>query len=525
MSLREIRLLAVLFVLWVCILAVLVAHFSRIGAPEHPISVRRGPADGITLVFEDVSAASGVLRHVASYGPAWGDVNGDGLPDVYVGAHERAPLLFVNNGDGTFSEVSSAWGIPEEGDTHGAAWGDYDNDGDLDLYQSMGAFGGRGKPPGKLDRLFRNEGTRFVEVGESAGVTDRDGRARAPVWIDYDSDGLLDLYVANAGSPHRLFRNAGNGHFSDVSNETGAASVGEIGWPHNAYFADYDGDDILDLFVPWSERLVAVADGAGRFKGVTQKTGLVSSEYMAWGDYDNDLDEDVFLVSLLPPHSGDALMVNVDGEFWVPIHRERIKTDGATQAAWGDYDNDGDLDLYVVTGNKSMFGGNRLMRNDRGRFVDVAREAGVDAAHLRYGRSANWVDYDGDGFLDLFLVDGRNYRVPADNSSQGSLMADPILLFRNGGAANSWLMVRLVGTQSNRDGVGAKLLASTGDGVQVRWAGPQVATHSQSVLPVHFGLGAWGALEHLIIFWPSGIIQTLTDVQANQTLVVVEPAT
>lgn len=259
----------------------------------------RDPADEAAWIggvrFDDVTAAAGVTRETQTYDAAIGDLNGDGFLDLYVGNHAAGAVLLRNEGDGTFRDVLADSGIEPQGDQHGAGLADFDNDGLLDLYVSMGA--GRGLAT-KSNRFYRNvSGFAFHDVVARTGTGDPHGRSRAVAWLDADRDGLLDLVIANFASPNRLYLGRRDGTFEDVSEAWGIAelSATRIAW------GDYDGDGFPDLLfsgTPQGLRLLRNVDGT-RFQDVTRAAGLEpmkeAIQGMALGDFDNDGDLDLAL--------------------------------------------------------------------------------------------------------------------------------------------------------------------------------------------------------------------------------------
>ena len=286
-----------------------VAGWPASAAAVRPLLVS-GPSDRVAAAviasvqekpppfrFEEVSAAAGVAAVTYTWGLAWGDFDDDGDEDLFLSNHGSPPHLFVNQSDGTFVESAEAMSIPPGGrDGHGTAWGDYDGDGDLDLLIVQGKKLGQAD---RLDQLYRNDGEAgFVLATEEAGVGNPGGRARSASWIDYDRDGDLDLLTVNFQTPSVLFVNDGQARFEPlspfVSDDAGYWDpIGADG----AAWSDYDLDGDLDLFLSGlGSRLLQ--QEAGRFRDVTAEAlGAVPRDGTgaAWGDYDNDGDPDLYL--------------------------------------------------------------------------------------------------------------------------------------------------------------------------------------------------------------------------------------
>jgi len=253
-----------------------------------PCGCRRSRPHPTVPRFDDVTAAAGLAHEGPTYDATIGDFDGDGRLDLYVGNHGTGAVLLRNRGDSRFVDVIGASGIEPSGDQHGTAWTDYDNDGRLDLYVALGAGRGLGT---KANRLYHGEdGGKFRDVAAAAGVVDPTGRSRAVAVLDYDRDGWLDLVIANYATPNRLYRNQHDGTFADVSDATGisALSATRVAW------ADYDGDGWPDLLFSGTPRGMRLLhnDGGQRFTDVTDEAGLGgrsgSVAGMAFGDFDGD---------------------------------------------------------------------------------------------------------------------------------------------------------------------------------------------------------------------------------------------
>jgi len=417
---------------------------------------------------------------------AWADYDGDGDLDLFVGFRGRENRLYRSD-EGVFVDVAPAVGLAAqatpEAETRAAAWGDFDGDGDLDLYVG---FTEASRTPVR-DRLYRNEdgGARFVDVSEAVGVNVI-GATRQPAFIDFDGDGDVDLFVALRDQPNRLYRNDG-GSFVDVTETSG------IGDPRRtvgtAWFdADSDGD--LDLFVAnqngdedgFFENL-----GDGRFRDVAPQLGMhqpgrsdtQGSVGTAVGDYDNDGDLDIFVASYGP----DLIWENQGGDAGFVMSSAGTGLDGdhhSVAAAWGDYDHDGWLDLYVG----SFLSGvpeepDFLYRNlGDGRFETV-----TPALMIEHGAShgVSWADYDQDGDLDLALA--NNDPTGGTHHLYRNLLPDPI--------ASRSLKVVVLDQQGRWTRAGSEVrlrVAGTDRLIGTRMVDTGGGYSSQGAKPVHFGL-------------------------------------
>ena len=443
---------------------------------------------------------------------------------------------------GGFSDVSSNGGLGDSGAGFGAAWADFDQDGDLDLYLV------RSNEP---NRLYRNDGAGFTDIAPIMGVDDP-GDGSAGIWGDVDRDGDLDLYVTNFGEPNRLYRNDGTG-FTDIAPIMDVADPGD---GYGSAWADYDRDGDLDLYV--------ANFGANRFyqnngngfveRADTLGLGDVESGIQpAWGDFDNDGDPDLFLAN-----SGPNRLFRNDGGHFAAVENNFSPTDAGPSfgAAWGDFDNDGDLDLFIP-----YFGANnRLYVNDSGKFTDRAPDMGLD--HDGRGRGAAWGDFDNDGFLDLYVTNsgqpnlyyknrgGQGFAEMADTlglglsaDSRGLALADfnadgkldlyiavqngPDVLYRNREADGNWLGIRLRGTQSSADAIGTRIEMSYGDNRRaLREISGGASFLSQDAPIAWFGIGNAERVSVLSLRWPSGIVQQFRgdtdDLSVNRIIDITE---
>lgn len=532
-----------------------------------------GPVASDALAdFVDVTAGSGINHRQwttlpqnselfrMTGGAAAGDVDGDGLPDLFVTRVDGPDLLYRNLGDGRFVDVSTEAGFTASHTTNGAAMGDIDNDGDLDLYVTVVAE--------TKHLLYINDGQgRFVEDATARQADIATGKfhfGQSAALGDYDNDGFLDLHVNEWGNTEfrpptlwshvRVLRNRGvdgPGSFVDATLETGVYMGDTIGYgsyddrtgafTFSSSFVDFDRDGHADVAIAadFHTSRLFWSNGDGTFSqapgpddahpaGIgTDENGMGS----AIGDVNGDGLLDWFVTSIYQEDlpcpdalcnwhgSGNRLYLN---------NGDRTFTDatdqyGVRDGGWGwgtamlDYDNDGDLDLTMTNGMTGRstaladFADDpvKLWRNDGGYFTEVAAAEGlIDTGD---GKGLLTFDYDVDGDLDLLII--NNGAAPK--------------LFRNDGPTeNGFLQVDTVGTASNRDGIGVylTLIAEEGGPSQTRYVTGGSNFLSQSELTAHFGVGPQTApLHRLIIEWPSGVTQRLSDIPVNSRLVVVEP--
>jgi hypothetical protein len=526
---------------------------------------------------------------------------------------DEAGIRFVH-----FSGLRSTQ-LPEDMGS-GAAWGDYDNDGDEDLY--LGNMAGPltatkeelARSPAS-NRLFRNNGDgSFSDVTDQAGVGYK-GWSMGAVWGDYDGDDDLDLFVTNFGE-NRLYRNDGDGTFSDV---TRAARLRDSGFWSSASWSDYDRDGDLDLYVcgyvqyrfkpedltrtsvqyraevPFTlnpssykpeRNLLYRNNGDGTFTDVAKQAGVENltgrSLSAAWCDFNQDGWPDLYVANDI---SDNAMFLNTkNGRFadvshsaWVADYR------GAMGLGIGDWDNDGDLDIFVThwIAQENALYDNLINPSDGNgakekslRFIDIADQVGLGQIALDYvGWGTSFFDYDNDGRQDLLVVNGSTFqdeKVPrrlvpmrqllfwnkgkegffetgqvsggvfsksyvgrgaafADYDNDGDVDAvivnhsgPPVLLRNDGGNRNHWLRVKARGLKGNRFGLGARVEITVGGVKRVEEMGSQPSYLSQNELVAHFGLGKIEQVEKVTVIFPSGRVVEQSNVKADQTVVVSE---
>jgi len=407
------------------------------------------------LTDDPIAAAS-----AGEYTAAWADFDGDQDLDLFTGGSQK---LYQNNGDGTFTFLQDNPVVTQNASVPTAAvWGDYDNDGSLDLFVA-----GLGIDHFFWHRLYHGTGGGGFET-VVPGISHLTKSLHA-AWVDYDNDGLIDLFLPDAapGGVNRLYRNNGPGGFSVV----GAASITSTAgaWTACAW-ADFDNDGFSDVFlVNGSTEPDALFrnDGNGGFVPFSAATFSGESApgtAAVWADYDNDGDLDLLVTN----YPGQNALYRNDGSSFSRILDGELVTlaVGSRGAAWGDFDNDGWLDLFVGNhmASTQQFALVLFFRNNRnGTFTRLT--TGAIVADRPSSSGPVWVDYDGNGLLDLFLTNSGYIEWPGPYSN---------VLYRNDGPAGNWIKIRLVGSRSNRSAIGAKVrVVSQTDGAalsQLRFA-------------------------------------------------------
>ena len=435
------------------------------------------------------------------HGVAWGDYDGDGDLDLFIANVNQPSLLFRNQGDGTFARVTGQPLVEAVANSTVCAWGDYDNDGDLDML-----VGNSGQQP----FLWRNVGDgTFVQATDS-GITIAPDQCYGAAWGDYDNDGWLDLIILNTWNCNYLFHNNCNGTFSRVT--TGPV-VAEAGAAVGCAWGDYDNDGWLDLFVAYGggqNNRLYYNNRDGTFTQIT--VGEIvndggESQSCDWGDYDNDGWLDLFVANRL---GNNFLYHNNGNGTFTRITDGRIVSDGGESngCAWADFDNDGWLDLVVSNWQGHP---NFVYRNNGdGTFTRITACAVAAEAAQSVGCAAG--DYNGDGFVDLFI---------------SNLGWTNSFLFRNEPNGNNWLKIRCIGAGSNRSAIGARVRIKTTVGDKEMWQTRHISSasgwaggHPEAV----FGLGTAATVDLVRVEWPSGMMTEIPNPTINQVVTVSEPA-
>ncbi|ELS02827.1 hypothetical protein Xen7305DRAFT_00025450 [Xenococcus sp. PCC 7305] len=519
----------------------------------------------MSIQFTSINSRDSGINHISDNlpGPPMGgnnpgaaasDYDNDGWVDLYVTRRNAPDILYRNNGDGTFTDVTLSSGINRVTDSNGAAFADIDNDGDQDLYVTTA----------KNERyyLYINNGKGFFEEQaiprnvalniNNEDILQRTRFGNGIAFGDYDKDGYLDIHANEWDSPEhfntRLLRNLGDfqpGYFEDTT-EAAGVDVPNV-FAFASHFTDLDSDGYQDLVISgdYATSKLFWNNGDGTFTDGTTDAGVGTDENgmgLTVGDYDGDGKLDIFITSIYYENGTPYDLfpdLPYDYDFWLGDTGNRLfrnegnrtfsdQTDavGVRDGGWGwgtnffDFDNDGDLDLAMTNGfilnhlpddydNPHLDDPMRLWRNDNGFFTEIATSSGVTDTGL--GQGLLTFDYDNDGDLDMFVT------------NNGS---DPLLYRNDSENTNDWLKVKTQGTVSNADGVGAVVtVVATEDGPeQIREISASSDYLGQSEITAHFGLGDLpNDLVHQVrIQWPSGIIQEFDNVSANQMLTIVE---
>jgi len=433
--------------------------------------------------FEDVTKKAGVGGPWYSMGITVGDFNNDGFPDIYL-SNYGPNTLYKNNGNGTFSDVTKKAEIGGGKECSvGAVWLDFDNDSLLDLYvgnylnfdpeykyyYAPDGFPGPLAYDSQPDILYRNKGDgTFEDVTTAMGIVDIDGRAMGVGAADYDDDGYVDIYVANDHTVNYLWHNNEGKGFTDrgTMSGTGFSQSGEATVSMSVDFADFNGDGLLDIFISDDNYCSLYENlGNGLFSDKSYASGIsvASGQFVGWS------------------------------------------------SSFLDYDNDGDADIFKTNGElKHKYGQeDQLLENiEDGKFKDVSIERGQYFKAEHVGRGACLGDYDNDGDIDIYIV---------------NLDSPGMFIRNNKGNQNNWLTLNLVGHASNKDGIGSRIKLVAGGKVQTAQKKSTTGYLSQNDSRMHFGLLNNDIVERIEIKWPSGKLQVLENIKANQILTVKEP--
>jgi len=490
-------------------------------------------------------------------GAAWFDYDNDGDWDLYLvngaGGKEVTNALYSNDGDGTFTPRERAMGVLDEGEGMAVAVADFNNDGYTDLLVTN--YGGI--------ELFQNEGgKKFTNITARAfdGAIPEKWYGGA-AWGDYNRDGLLDFYLCGYvnmqdrprdtdvrfpmdfnGLPNHLFKNNGDGTFTDV---TMAAGVGDAHRKSmQVLMADFNADGWPDILVtndtdPNSLFLNQQDETFLQFSGPSGVSSTDGSMGIAYGDYNGDGMQDFYISN----YTGEAgiLLKQIDNQSSNDGHTRNAlyKSDFDSpdimrktwpKVGWGtgffDFDNDQDLDLFIANGHLNAVSGdnrddNMLFENNgQGRFSDVSDTSGITKPGKRINRAAIFADYDNDGRVDVYVVNNGEKTYDASADRKGTLLRN-ISQGKNNWQ-NNWFKIRLQGSESNRDAYGTRVRLVAGGKSQVRELVSGAGYFSSNARELYYGLGRYEKVDSLYVIWPLGKQQVFTGLDANQTVLLVE---
>jgi hypothetical protein len=512
---------------------------------------------GITFVHTDGGCGNRYIMETVTAGLALFDYDNDGLIDIYF--LNGAPLkgtkcntvpknaLYHNEGNWKFTDVTEKAGVGDTGYGLGVAVGDYDNDGDQDIY--LNNYG--------LNVLYRNNGDgTFTDVTKQAGVEDSPHVGAGACFLDMDKDGDLDLFVSHylefsydkhvttteqgipvyanprfyPAVPNVLYRNNGNGTFTNVSKESGIGQ--HAGYGMGIVCADYDNDGDTDIFVANDvmANFLFKNDGTGKFDQVGLETGFAydgngdeqGSMGVDAGDYDNDGWLDFYVTSY--QHQLATLYKNLQGGAFEDVTLTTGTGAGTLQhVTWGnsfvDFDNDGDRDIFVACGHlqdnvelyddsTSYYAQNILLMNTgTGKFVDVSKTSGDGMKVKLSSRGAGFDDLDNDGDVDVVVLNSRR---------------EPTILRNDSPSKGHWLQVRLKGVKTNRDGVGAQVIVTANDLTLVDEVHSGRGYQSHYGMRLHFGLGNRNHIDRIEVRWIGGGVDVFENIAADRLVTLTE---
>lgn len=461
--------------------------------------------------FEEMTIPGVTTTLSGSRSAIFVDVNGDGRDDIYFtnGVVGENNMLYINNGNGTFTEITNDDIVSDGSRSVGASFADVDNDGDLDAMMVTWGYGGQSRK----NFFYRNngDGTFTHDPTVAPNLT----YSETATWIDVNNDQYLDLFITNSAAnlTNLYFENQGNGTFQQVTN---LEITDEFLPSRSVDWVDYDNDGNTDLFITNegnNTNSLFRNDGNGNFTKITNLAivqGIRNSMGSAWADVDNDGDFDLVVVNY---ESGNQLFINDNGIFVEQTGSEiTLETVNSFSAVFGDVDNDGDLDLFISNSYNDNHFENSLYLNDgNGNFTKVT--SGDLANHTGWTYSAAFGDYNDDGWLDLILANNLN-----DNQTNS--------LFRNTGSGNNWIKIRCFGTDSNRSAIGAivkvKAIINGNEVTQMRKIEASSGYCSQNSLTAHFGLGNATEILSVEIQWPYGTVESYTNLEVNNFYTIEE---
>ncbi len=438
-----------------------------------------------------------------SGGSSWIDFDNDGYLDLFVAngnQDNQSNQLYRNNHDGTFIKIITGELVNNGGSSIGGTWGDYDNDGDADLFVTNRALAS-GTATNNFLYLNNGDGT-FTRITDGVIANDP-ADSNISSWIDIENDGDLDLFVVNFNQANFLYLNNADGTFTKKLNGV----INQSSFSICAAWGDYNNDGYLDLFIGnggSTANLLFRNNKDGTFTQITSGapvTDIASTLGCSWGDYNNDGNLDLFVANFLGANNFLYLNEGPPNYTFSKVTVGNIVNDGgfSVGSAWGDIDNDGDLDLYIGNFNQNNF---LYLNNGDGAFQKVSNVNIVEDVGATFGVSM--ADYDKDGDIDLYATNQNN---------------QSNFFYTNDGNQNNWIRLECIGTNSNKSAIGTKVKVKVNSGDidswQMREITSQSGYNSQNSLVAEFGVKNATVIDSIRIEWPSTIVDIYTDVPIN----------
>ena len=489
--------------------------------------------------FKEVAMGANVATNGLSGGTCIDDFDNDGLIDVFVTDYgmQGQTKLSINNGHGSFDDVTVSAGLKGIVSGLNCVHADYDNDGFLDIFVTRGAWlEGAGKHPNSL--LKNNGDGTFSDVTKSAGLLSYFPTQTAS-WADFNKDGFIDLFVGNENEPCELFQNNGDGTFIEVSQEKGLKAITQF--VKGVTWGDINNDNWPDLFISvLGGKNMLFKNNAGVFEDVSESAGIQEPIYSfpCWfWDVNNDGFQDLYVAGYQMDEVNTAagafskemqelpidisqprLYLNNKDETFKDVTNsfQLAKPGYAMGANFGDLDNDGYLDFYLGTGSPKFYDvvPNRMFRNVNGkRFEEVTSAGGF--GHIQKGHGIGFADIDRDGDQDIYAVMGGAYEGDAFTN----------VLFENPGFENNWIILELEGVTTNRRAIGTRLEIQLDNGKKIYRTVGTGGTFGASSLQQEIGLGRAGLIKKLVIYWQNGETQTFETIAINQKIKITEGQT
>ncbi len=431
-----------------------------------------------------------------AYGVAFVDYDNDGDEDIYVSSIKNKNALYQNDGTGNFTNVAAAAGLDEEGDSFTSGWGDFNNDGWIDVYLATG-----GNRPNKL-YMNKGDGT-FEDVTQASG-TGNLARCRFVLLADVDMDGLLDIYLPVIYASNYLYHNNGDGTFTNIIDQ---ANANDFLVAMGGEFCDYDNDGDPDLYLTHDNDQAYILynnDGTGHFTDVSEFAGVNyegNGMGTSFGDFNNDGFMDIYVTNLYP---NNLFVNNQDGTFTDIATEAGVADEGMSWGLqWLDYNNDGWQDIYMVNDSYFLPYPNLMYHNNgNNTFTVVSTDTPLESMKPGYGTAV--ADVNNDGRLDIFVTN-----LSAQVNSE--------LFINDDDSGFNWLKIKLEGTESNRSAIGARVIVEA-DGLttmqEIKVGG---GYSSQNSMTLHFGLANAANAQKVTVRWPNGFTETYENLLVNTT--------